>query len=71
MKTIISLKYREIISLAQIISKTILPVKHIIIYNTVILDALITTSLGTCTWGKLELETGKEPPAGKRKTHQT
>ena len=50
--------------MAQILSKTILQVKHIIIYNTVILDALITTSLGTCTWGKLKLETGKEPPVG-------
>jgi hypothetical protein len=67
----VSLKYREYTLLVPIVFETTLPAKHIIFYITVILDALITTSLRTCTRGKLELETGKEPPDGKRKTHQT
>ena len=68
---LVSLKCRENILFAPILSKTTLSTQHIVFYITVILDALITTSLRTCTWGKLELETGKEPPDGKRKTHQT
>ena len=48
-----------------------MPTRHSIFDITVILDALITTYLKTSTCGKLELETGREPPDGRRKTHKT